>query len=104
MAAKLTISEKKYLDDFLKTIDKTKISLKFSYLYSAVVSILGLILFTSAVIITLNNLNDRVVYWVLFTGTIGGIGIILLGIYLFKYLKKIEENKEMVVIIKKLLN
>lgn len=104
MSAQLTISEKRYLDDFLKSLGETRISPKFSYLYSGVISILGLILFTSVVIITLNNLNDRVVYWVLFPGSIGGIGIILLGIFLLKYLKKIEEKKKLATIIKKLLD
>jgi hypothetical protein len=104
MSAQLTISERRYLEDFLKSVGETRISPKFSYLYSGVISILGLFLFTSAVIITLNNLNDRVVYWVLFPDTIGGIGIILLGIFLMKYLKKIEEKNKMATIIKKLLN
>jgi hypothetical protein len=104
MAAQLTINEKRYLDVFLESAGETKISPKLSYLYSGVVSILGLILFTSAVIITLNNLNDRVVYWILLPGSIAGIGIILLGIFLMKYLKKIEDKKKMATIIKKLLN
>ena len=56
------------------------------------------------VIITLNNLNDRVVFWVLFPGTLGGIAIISLGIFLLKYIKKTEEKKKLVSIIKKLLN
>lgn len=104
MTAQLTNSEKRYLDNFLKSVSETKISLNFSYLYSGIVSILGLIFFTSAIIITLNNLSDRIVYRVLFPGLIGGIGIILLGIFLLKYLKNIEEKKKMAKIIKKLLD
>ena len=103
MTAQLTISEKRYLDEFLKSVRETKMSPIFSYLYSSVISILGLILFTATVIITVNNLNDRVVYWVFFPGSIGGIGIILLGIFLLKYLNKVEEKKKMATIIKKLL-
>jgi len=98
------MNEKRYLDEFLKSVNETKLSPKFSYLYSSVISILGLILFTAAVIITLNNLNDRVVYWVFFPGAIGGIGTILLGIFLLKYFKKVEEKKKLATIIKKLLN
>ncbi len=71
MADQLTISEKRYLDEFLKSVNKTKLSPRFSYLYSSVISILGLILFAATVIITLNNLNDRVV-WIFFPGSIGG--------------------------------
>ena len=103
MAAQLTISEKRYLDEFLKSVSETKISPAFSYLYSGVISILGLILFMAAVIITLNNLNDRVVYLVFFTGLIGGIGTILVGVFLKKYLKKVDEKKKLVTIINKLL-
>ena len=104
MAAQLTINEKRCLDEFLKSVSEIKISLKFSYLYSSIISILGLILFTAAVIITLNNLNDRVVYWVFLPGFIGGIEIIILGIFLLNYLKKLEEKKKIATIIKKLLN
>ena len=70
----------------------------FQYIY-----IMGLILFASTVIITINNLKEQVIYWVFFPGTIGGIGIILLGLFLVKYLKKVEERKKMATIIKKLL-
>ncbi|MFQ5708452.1 MAG: hypothetical protein ACE5HO_13425 [bacterium] len=104
MAAQLTISERRYLDEFLKSINETETSRKFSFFYSGVISILGLILFLGAVIITLNNLNDRVVYWVFLPGSIGGIGIVLLGIFLLKYLKKVQEKKKLATIIKKLLN
>ena len=104
MDAQLTISEKRYLDEFLKSVNETKLSPKFSYFYSSVISILGLILFAATVIITLSNLNDRVVYWVFLPGGIGGIGIILLGLFILKYLKKAEEKNKMATIIKKLLN
>ena len=104
MDARLTINEKLYLDELFKSVTETKLSPIFSYLYSSVISIIGLILFTATVIITLNNLNDRVVYWVFFPGSVGGIGIILMGIFLLKYLKKVEEKKKMATIIKKLLN
>ena len=104
MSAQLTISEKRYLDEFLKSAGETRLPIKFSYLYSGVVSILGLILLISAVFITLHNLNDRIVNWVLFPGSIGGIAIILLGIFLMKYFKKIEEKKKLAIIINKLLN
>jgi hypothetical protein len=104
MGTQLTIGEKRHLDEFLKSVNKTKSSHIFSYFYSSVKAILGLILFISAVIITLNNLNDKVVYWVLFPGLIGGIGTILLGIFLLKNLKKVDEKKKLAIIIKKLLD
>jgi hypothetical protein len=104
MPAKFNISEKKCLDDFLKSAGDTNPSPIFSHLSSGAVSILGLILFTYAVTITLNNLNGRIIYWVLFPGIIGGVGLILFGIFLLKYLKKIDEKKKMAIIIKKLLD
>ena len=104
MSTQLTISEKRCLDDFLKSVGETRIYPKFSYLYSYGISILGLVLFSFAVTTTLNNLNGRVIYWVLFPGIIGGVGLILFGILLLKYLDKIEEKKKMATIIKKLLN
>jgi hypothetical protein len=104
MYIQLTIREKRCLDDFLNSVGETRISPKLSYLYSYGISIIGLILFSFAVITTLNNLNGRIIYWVLFPGTLGGVGLIFLGIFLFKYLDRIEEKKKMATIIKKLLN
>ena len=52
MNAQLTVKEKRYLEEFLKSISETKLSPMFSYLYSSVISFLGLILLTAAVIIT----------------------------------------------------
>ena len=104
MDLRLTMGEKRYLNEFLKSVNEIKVSPAFSYLYSGIISIIGLILFAAAVIITVNNLNERVIYWVFFPGVIGGIGTILLGMFLLKYLKKVEEKKKMATIIKKLLN
>ena len=104
MDSQLTISEKRHLDEFLKSVDEIKLSPIFSFFYSSVISIMGLILFISSVIITLNYLNDRIVYWVLFPGLIGGIGTILLGFLLLKNFKKVDEKKKLARIIKKLLN
>jgi H+/Cl- antiporter ClcA len=104
MSTKLNISEKRCLEDFLKSVDDTKPSPIFPHLSSGAISILGLILFTYTVTITLNNLNGRFIYWVLFPGIIGGVGLILFGIFLLKYLKKIDEKKKMAIIIKKLID
>ena len=104
MVSKLTNNEKRFLDKFLKSVDVKKISPKFSYLYSGVISFLGLILFTASVLMTINKLNDRVVYWVFLPGVIGGVGTILLGVFILKYFKRIEEKNKLAAIIKKLLN
>ncbi len=104
MFAQLTMGEKRCIDNFLKSVNETKLSPGFPFFYSSVISIAGLILFCAATIITLNNFSDRVVYWILFPGLIGGVGIMLLGIFGFKHLKKVEESKKLATIIKKLLN
>lgn len=104
MPTKLNISEKRCIDAFLESVGDTNPSPIFSHLSSYAVSILGLILFIYAVTITLNNLNDRFIYWVFFPGIIGGVGLILFGIFLLKYLKKIDEKKKITVIIKKVLD
>jgi len=88
----------------MNKVMKTKLSPLFSFFYSSAISISGLILFAASVIITLNNLNDRIVYWVFFPVSIGGIGTILLGVLLLKYWKKLEEKKKLATIIKKLFN
>lgn len=41
MAGQLTINEKLYLDEFLKSVSEAKLSTIFSYLYSGVISLLG---------------------------------------------------------------
>jgi hypothetical protein len=104
MPIKLNISERRCLEYFLKSVDDTNPSPILSHLSSGAVSILGLILFTYAVTITLNNLNGRIIYWVLFPGIVGGVGLIIFGIFLLKYLKKIDEKKKMAIIIMKLLD
>ncbi|NOZ63307.1 MAG: hypothetical protein GXO74_16760 [Calditrichaeota bacterium] len=104
MDAKLSLNEKRYLDEFLTSVNDKKLFSGFSCFYASAISVLGLILLVATVIITLGNLNNRVVYWVFLPGVIGGIGIILLGIFLLKYLKKIEEQKKLAAVIEKLLN
>ena len=103
MDEQLTINEKRYLDEFLKSVTETKLSPLLSYLYSGVISFFGLILFTAAVVITVNNLNDTAIYWVLIPGFIGGIVTMVYGLFLMEYLRKSEENKKMAAIIQKLL-
>ena len=103
MTATLTISERRYLEDFLKSVADTKVPKAFSHLFSGVISIIGLILFSATVAITLNNFSDKVVYWVLFPGTLCGIGIMSVGFLLLKLLKKTEDKKKMATIISKLL-
>lgn len=104
MSPKLNNSEKRCLEDFLKSVGDTNPSSIFSHLSSGAVSILGLILFTYTIATTLNNLNGKFIYWVLFPGIIGGVGLILFGVFLLRFLKNIDEKKKIAIIVKKLLS
>lgn len=103
MGSQLSLKEKRFLDEFLKSASKGKSHPNFSYLYGQLISGMGLILVAASVIITLSNFNDRTVYWVFLPGIIGGVGTILFGLVLLKFLKKAEEQKKLAVIIRKLL-
>lgn len=104
MSPKLNNSEKRCLEDFLKSVGDTNPSPIFSHLSSGAVSILGLVLFTYTIATTLNNLNGKFIYWVLFPGIIGGVGLILFGVFLLRFLKNIDEKKKIAIIVKKLLS
>jgi len=104
MEAKLTFRAKKYLYDFLESADRIKTSPIYSYLFSFALLLLGLLLFGTAAIMTLNNPTDSIIYWVLVPGAVGGIITILCGAYLLDYLRKSEERKKIAKIIKRMLD
>ena len=99
----LTRREIEFLRNFTRNT-KPVLPYRFSFLYSSIVTLAGLVLFSSSVIITLNNLSDKTFYLVLLPGVLGGIGVILLGLFLFKYQKKIEEKNKLSVIVQKILD
>ena len=101
-AEKLTESEKQFLNKFLNSVSRKKTSPTFSDFYALLISIAGLLLFAAAIFITLNYFYDKVVYWVFLPGIIGGSGIILLGIFLSKYLKISEEKRKLISIIREI--
>ena len=103
MSNQLSNREKRYLEDFIKSTNVKQLPPIFSYIYASAISLIGLVLFVSMVIITLDNLQDGIVYWVFLPGIIGGVGIILLGMILLKYIKRKEEKKKLAEIIEKLL-
>ncbi len=100
---KLTPSEKNNLEKFIQSVGKPITPVKYSFLYSSVMMVIGLLLLISAMIITLNNLNDKTVYFVLLPGMIGGIVAILVGMYIFRYFRKYEHNQKIVTVMKKLI-
>ncbi len=104
MQAKLTMSDKKFLSDFLKQEQKFNFIYNFPLLYSGILSLSGLILLISAVVITLNYLTDHSVLWILLPGTAGGILAILGGVFLYHFLNKLKDEQKLVNIIKKIIN
>ena len=103
MSYHLSDKERRYLEDFIKSASVRQLSSTFSYSYASAISFVGLILFASMVIILVDNLKDGIVYYVFLPGIIGGVGIILLGIILMKYFKRVEEKRKLAEIIGKLL-
>lgn len=101
MEPKLTIFERKNLEEFIKSTDK---QITFNpFIFSSIISLAGLILIIAAVVITLNNFNDRTAYWILLPGMIGGIISILFGTFLFRYAKRFEQIKKIAEIVKKMM-
>lgn len=96
-----SLIEKKYLEDFINSVDKPILINPF--IYSSIISLAGLILVISAVVITLNNFVDRTVYWVLLPGMISGIMVMLFGTYIFRYARKYEKAKRVAKILKKII-
>ncbi len=101
MESKLTIFERKHLEEFIKSTDKPKTFNPF--IFSSIISLAGLILIIVAIVITLNNFNDRTTYWILLPGMIGGIISMLFGTFLFRYAKSYEQTKRIAEIVKKMM-
>lgn len=100
----LTMSELSFLHKFINHQTKTILPSKFNFLFTSIITLSGLVLFSASVIITMKNLIDKTIYFVLLPGGLGGIGIILLGTLLFKYQNKIEEKIKLAELLKKILN
>jgi ABC-type Fe3+-siderophore transport system permease subunit len=95
----LTAFEKRDLQDFVNSIKKPLVN---PFIISSIVSIAGLVMIAVAVLITLNNFVDRIVYLVFIPGMLSGIIIVLLGSYIFNYSRKYERARRVAEIIKKL--
>lgn len=76
----------------------------FTFIYSAVIILTGLILITFAVIFTVNNLNnDKVVLFIFLPGLLGGVIVLLLGQWVFTQTGKQQSNKKLAGFIKKFI-
>lgn len=104
MDAPLSKTEREFIDEYIASAGRTVISPMLAFVYSTVVTLLGLLLATAAVFITVRDLHDRIVYWALLPGLVGGTLVIVFGFTLSRYFKKLEERKKVAEIVKKLLN
>lgn len=104
MKKKLGPLERKYIEDFIKSSAGQPLPVKQYYIISGIISLAGLFLLVSAVVISLNNLTDRTALWILFPGLAGGLIAMLLGNFLFRYIRKYEKSEKAVRIIKKLID
>ncbi len=102
MANQLTSHENQFLKEFIKKSERISQPPKYLFLYTSIFSLLGMILFTSAIILTVNNLNNRVVFYVFVPGLLGGIGIIVTSLLILKHFKNVTTRKKLAIIIKKL--
>lgn len=93
--------EKKVLEDFINSVNKP--ILVNPFIFTSLISLAGLVLFVSAIVITLNNFVDKTVYWVLFPGMLSGILTMLFGIFLFRYTRKYKQTQKVANVIKKIV-
>ena len=100
----LTDGEKLFLEQVLKDWNNKRSINGFSFFISKIIVVFGLLLFVVGTIVTFKNFNDRIIYLVFLPSMVGGIGIILLGIFLLKYFREIEEKRKVAKIIEKLLD
>jgi hypothetical protein len=104
MYVQLTKQEKLFVDNFLEQCKNTKDESWLKYMISFVFfSSIGLFMIVYTSILTLNNMVDRVIKWVLFPGTISGVLLILTGYFIWQYHKKIMEKQKLANIIQKLM-
>ena len=104
MPEKLTINEKTFVGKFLEKYGLLEHDSSFKYYFiSILITLLGLFILVYSVILTVNNMVDRVVHWVLIPGVIFGLILMLVGFYLWQYYKQKEEKIKLAVILKKLL-
>ena len=104
MDIQLTKQEKAILDKFLEQCKNKKDESSSKYLISfAFFSLIGLFMIVYTSILTLNNMVDRVIKWVLFPGMISGILLILTGYLIWQYYNKKVEQQKLANIIQKFM-
>ena len=95
MPEKLTISEKNFVEKFLEKYGTVEDDSSFKYYFiSVLITLLGLFILICSVILTVNNMVDRVVHWVLLPGVIFGLILMLAGQYMLTVSSLMLQNLE----------
>ncbi len=104
MNVELTNQENLFVDNFLEQCKNAKDESSQKYFISfTFFSLIGLFMIVYTSILTLNNMVDRVIQWVLFPGIISGVLLILIRFFIWQYHKKNMEKQKLANIIQKLM-
>ena len=89
MTTQLTSPEQMFIENYLKQFENIKNKSSFQYFAGYVIlSLCGLFMICYTTFLTLNNMVERVIHWVLMPGMISGVLLILTGFFLWQYYKK----------------
>ena len=104
MTTQLTNIEQMFIENYLKQFENITNKSSLQYLAGYVIlSLSGLFMICYTTFLTLNNMVERVIHWVLIPGIISGVFLILTGFFIWQYYKKSIEKQKLAKIIKKLL-
>ena len=108
---RLNISERNLVNEFLKSTEEAKLPSAYSYLFAAALAMIGLLLFVSTTVITLDRLDSLVTYslrdiefWAFMSGLLGGATIIAVGLIYLMYAQKVDNKRRLGTVLRKLLN
>ena len=102
MTVELNDSEKRELEEFINRAERAGAG-RYYFLISAVLMLIGAFLFAYSGFMTLGKITDRMIYRVFLPGAGGSIALILLGVFLLGYSRRVAERKRISGIIQKLI-
>jgi len=104
MTEQITQSERKFLENLIKSIDSNKyLSHNLSFVISSSTMLLGLFVIIATWTMTLKNMIDRTIYFVFLPGTVMGLLLILTGVFVLKNLRSSLSDQQLTIVLKKLL-
>lgn len=102
MTVELNNSEKRELEEFMNGAEREGTG-RYYFLISAILMLIGAFLFAYSGFMTLGQITDRMIYRVFLPGAGGSIALILLGVFLPGYSRRVAERKRISDIIQKLV-